>query len=162
MGLCRRWSVLALAALAMGCSDGHAPPEADRLDCASCHLGEYEANPGAHEPQGASTRCYECHGTGGWYAVVSNPDRHNRNRDGRRMFRIEEGDHAGFDCFQCHVDPDLEDPFNPVPRPATEFQCTGCHAHTKGRTDPRHLGFDDYEWESHECLECHRRGEGDD
>lgn len=153
--------VLGAAALA-ACSDPHAPARVDRLDCASCHLGAYEAEAARHEPMEASTLCYQCHGTSGWYAVVTNPNRHNRDGDGRRMFRIESGDHAGLDCFQCHVDPDPEDPFNGVPRPPTEFLCADCHEHSRGRTDPRHAGMDDYEHTSNACRRCHRRGEEDD
>lgn len=153
---------LTLAALLAACAEHHTGAAVDRLDCGGCHLGDYEANLDTHELQGASTSCYQCHGTSGWYAVVSNPNRHNRNGDGRRIFPIESGDHAGFDCFQCHVDPDPADPYNGVPRPATEFQCASCHEHSRGRTDPRHGGMDDYEYSSDACRRCHRRGEGDD
>lgn len=150
-----------LAAIVAACADPHAPSVVDRLDCAACHISEYEARVRIHEPQQASTRCYECHGTGGWSPVLANPRRHNRDRDDRPIFGIETVSHAGYSCWQCHVDPDPDDPFNGVPRPAVDFACTSCHEHGRGRTDPRHGGIEDYAFDSAACLRCHPRGEED-
>lgn len=138
------------------CTDPHAAPAVDPLDCVACHQSQFDAVP-AHANEGASISCWTCHGTTGWYPIVprigSDPRRHS-------WFRIERGSHAGYDCWQCHLETTPEDPYDdPAPNAVS---CTGCHSHTAGRTDPLHLGNGDYSYEPKSCLRCHRRGGGGD
>lgn len=145
----------ALAALVASCTDPHAPASFERLDCNACHGDRFDAVP-VHADEGASRECYQCHGTTGWYPVVPAEDGRRRHS----WFRIASGDHAGWDCWQCHIDGDLEDPYNDPTE--GQFSCIGCHAHTEGRTAPHHVGMDEYEYAPTACRRCHRRGGGDD
>jgi hypothetical protein len=174
-----------LAALAFvvisGCSGSHGPPRVDRLDCAGCHLDLYDSRATEHlvrQVPAADTRCYACHGTAAWFPNRSSPsiddvprgNRHLSTADGRRIFSIEEKKHAGFDCFECHVDcaPDCSNADlvtrvnadgDPLPH---EFLCATCHEHSAARTDPLHDDEDGYVHESNACFDCHPRGEGED
>lgn len=142
--------------LLAACTDPHAPAPVGRLDCFSCHESEFDGAQ-AHETENAGHSCWTCHGTMGWYPVV--PVSHDGTRR-HTWFRIETGDHAGYDCWQCHVEttPDVtfDDPVEGA------YSCTGCHAHTAGRTDPLHLGIDDYDYGPKTCRRCHGHGGDDD
>lgn len=145
-----------LAFVLLSCSDPHAPPEVERLDCVGCHESQFDAVP-AHASENAGHSCWTCHGTTGWYPLVPVEGGGTRRHS---WFRIARGDHAGWDCWQCHIETTPEDPFD-APTEG-DYSCTGCHDHTAGRTDPLHLGNDDYTYGPKTCRHCHGHGGGDD
>ena len=66
-------------------------------------------------------------------------------------FSIASGEHAGYDCSDCHVNLGAD---------SADITCIGCHAHTRSRADPYHLGNGDYEWAPRACYRCHPRAGG--
>lgn len=131
----------ALGALVAGCADATATRAIDRLDCDSCHAALYDRQ-ASHAARGYPRACYACHGLSDW-----------RRADATHTaFPIDREPHAGWDCARCHAD--AADP--------RRIACTGCHAHTEGRTSPLHIGNGDYEYAPGSCLRCHPDGgEGD-
>lgn len=108
-------------------------------DCASCHLSEYRAaNDPNHSIAGFPTACDLCHTTNAW-------ERANFDHS----FPIDRGDHAGFDCADCHTSP----------RSFASFSCTHCHEHRQSEMDDEHDDVGGYVWSSPACLQCHPNGD---
>lgn len=126
--------------LAAGCSPSHPAGLVDRLGCDGCHSSQYEAAP-IHAEQGYGRACYTCHGTRLWTEAEPTHDR----------FSIASGEHAGYDCSDCHLNLGTD---------SADITCIGCHAHTRSRVDPYHLGNGDYEWAPRACYRCHPRAGG--
>lgn len=121
------------------CEDSHAPDAVDRLECVTCHAREFAQRHASAEDH---EHCYECHGTVGF-----NPISNQRHP----AFPIDDPEtHAGFDCFQCHIEGEPRRFVNDH-----EFSCIGCHAHSPGLTSPHHGGVDDYTYAAQSCADCH-------
>lgn len=110
-------------------------------DCAACHLSDYEATTDPdHEAAGFPIDCAACHNTRTWYGGSFDHD-----------FPINSGDHAGFDCADCHIQP----------RNFAVFTCTQCHAHQKRDMDDEHEDERGYMYETMACYACHPDGKED-
>ncbi|MBV8757644.1 MAG: hypothetical protein JO257_10225 [Deltaproteobacteria bacterium] len=173
-----RWLVITF--VIAGCTTTpQQTPATDRLACYGCHQTEYETAPQSvsacvkkpvHDPAlGYTTNCYTCHGAtapapspdpnvtlAGWCPAVdpmTDPKHHD-------VFLISKGSHAGFDCRDCHVALPGGQTLTSAAAPQP-IECTTCHWHDKGLTDPRHLGNGSYKYGPSTCLAdgCHGGGQ---
>ncbi|MBL9015752.1 MAG: hypothetical protein JNL83_16325 [Myxococcales bacterium] len=129
--------------------------EVDRTACDTCHTADYDTaavpapmsacSPTDHVALGYSRACADCHGTTSWCPADAT---HTR-------FDLRSRAHAGWDCADCHASITYQPPA--VPDPA-QIQCTGCHWHSAGKTDPKHLGNGDYTYAPASCVACHPGG----
>ena len=131
--------LMALAS-ALGCSPSHPATQVDRLGCNGCHSDQYDTAP-VHAERGYDRACQACHGTSAWKPAEPTHDR----------FGIATGPHAGYDCSACHLALETD---------SADITCIGCHAHTRSRVDPYHLGNGDYEWAPRACYRCHPNSGG--
>jgi len=108
-------------------------------NCAACHLAEYQAtNDPDHAAAGFPTACDACHTTNMWNGSNFN-----------HSFPINNGNHSGLDCADCHT----------TPRTFTAFSCTHCHEHRQSEMDDEHDEVSGYVWSSPACLQCHPDGD---
>jgi hypothetical protein len=131
------------------CHSGEAPFQyaLTPVDCIDCHLDEYvNTSDPDHQTAGFPTDCLLCHGTSSWDVL--------RFPQHDPWFPINSGTHQGEwdSCSDCHT----------TPGDFTEFECTGCHAHSFDEMEEKHDGVDDYVWVSSECYSCHPRGRAED
>ena len=107
-------------------------------DCYSCHRTDYQTttNPN-HAAAGFPTTCQTCHTTTSWQGATFN----------HTWFPTGHGGANGV-CSTCHTNPSNY----------TVFTCTGCH--TKTQTDEQHQGVGSYVYNSTNCYQCHRSGQG--
>ena len=106
--------------------------------CADCHMDEYLATTDPnHQNSGFPTSCDDCHGTNTWNDATFDHD-----------FPINGGDHGGFDCTDCHLNP----------TDYSTFSCTHCHDHRQSEMDSEHDEVQDYVWETSACYSCHPDG----
>ncbi len=131
------------AHVAINCSQCHVGAVFAGLpnNCVDCHLADYQGttNPN-HGAQGFSTACDGCHTTTMWNGAVFN-----------HAFPIDDGDHDGFACTQCHLNIGSND-----------FSCTHCHDHRESEMDDKHEDENGYVWLTSACYSCHQNGEADD
>jgi hypothetical protein len=112
-------------------------------DCNGCHNADYKAtnNPGhAAQPQFFPTTCVNCHNTTSWLNATFNHAQYT-------PFPINHGGANGV-CSTCHINSN----------DYSVFQCTNCHA--KAQTDSNHQGVGGYVYNSINCYQCHRNGQG--
>lgn len=113
----------------------------DRIgnDCAMCHMPDYNTaqNPN-HMQSGFSTDCAMCHDVFATNWVFYH----------ELFFPILSGNHAGFDCNDCHT----------TGNTAT-FSCIECHEHKDaGDLADEHDDVSGYSFVSSECYRCHPDG----
>ncbi len=132
------------------CQDCHAPAEQGRMtyvntatECASCHLGRYQAvvDP-PHEAANFSRECQACHGTATWTGARFAPAGLREFDHAATGFPLD-GAHAAQECQACHGDGVYagKDP-----------ECVSCHrAEYQATTTPPHepSGFPT------DCASCH-------
>jgi hypothetical protein len=108
------------------------------MDCASCHLDEYQATTDPdHTALGFDRDCTACHATRTWTRIDSD------NFDHGTTGFILSGAHRGLDCQQCHAD----DRFA-----GTTADCLSCHQEQfQIAIQPDHVagGFPT------QCQQCH-------
>jgi len=125
------------------CTDCHVPGNYSGLDpsCVACHLVDWQgaANP-SHSAFNLPQTCEQCHddttwGDGNW----------------QHDFPINNGDHSGLDCFDCHD--------NPADR--LQFSCINCHEHNQtDMADDHPLDeVPEYVWTTAACYACHPNGD---
>ncbi len=108
-------------------------------NCVQCHLTDYKATTDPnHIAAGFPTQCELCHNTNTWFGATFNHD-----------FPITNGHHAGFDCSDCHLNPN----------DFGQFSCIDCHEHNQADMADEHHGVNGYVWESNACLACHPNGD---
>jgi len=127
------------------CADCHVNNNYTTLptDCYGCHKPDYLAtsNPGhAAQPQFFPTTCADCHNTSDWMKV-------NFNHAKYTPFPMNHGNANGV-CSTCHINSN----------DYSVFQCTNCHG--KSQTDADHRGINGYVYNSVNCYQCHRNGQG--
>jgi len=107
--------------------------------CVGCHQADYNGttNPN-HIAAGFPTTCQTCHNTSSWLGAVFN----------HTYFPIP---HNGINtCSNCHTNPSNY----------LVFSCINCHTHDKPTTDAQHQGVGGYVYNSANCYQCHRNGQG--
>jgi hypothetical protein len=126
------------------CHNTHSWDDADfdhggiTANCADCHLDDYDATTDPnHVAAGFPPVCELCHDSSDW-----------RNATFDHGFPIEQGDHGGFDCTDCHLSPGT----------FATFSCTHCHEHRQSDMDDEHDDVSGYLWESGACYSCHPDG----
>jgi hypothetical protein len=127
--------------IAASCMQQHAGgADVSNLDCASCHMDLYNAQP--DHPGQKPTTCADCHNTASWGAA--HPE---------AAFPIASGAHANIACADCH------DSTLGGPAKGANTNCLTCHA--QGVCDPEHVGVGGYGYDTskpHFCLTCHPDG----
>jgi hypothetical protein len=109
-----------------------------QTDCVACHLADYQRTTTPnHGVVGFPTSCQSCHVPHAW----------QRARFDHR-FPITSGDHAGFACQDCHLNP----------RNFQRFSCIHCHEHRRSEMNAEHEGVPGYVYESGACYLCHPDG----
>ena len=111
--------------------------------CIGCHQTDYNntTNPGHKaQPQFFPTTCQNCHSTTNWLNASFNHAQYT-------PFPITHGNANGV-CSTCHTNSN----------DYSVFQCTNCH--TKSQTDGNHQGVNGYVYNSVNCYQCHRSGQG--
>ena len=108
------------------------------MDCYSCHSAVYKTttNPN-HQAAGFPNTCQTCHSTTAWTGATFN----------HAYFPLRHGNANGV-CATCHTNPS----------DYSVFTCTNCH--TKAQTDSHHRGVNGYVYNSVNCYQCHRNGNG--
>ncbi len=107
--------------------------------CATCHQTDYNQTTSPnHVAAGFPNTCEQCHSTNSW-----TPSNFNHN------FPINGGDHGGFDCIDCHIQPSNYQ----------IFSCIDCHEHRQSAMDDKHSGVGGYSWNSNACYSCHPNGQ---
>jgi hypothetical protein len=108
-------------------------------DCYSCHKADYSgANSPNHVSAGFPTTCAVCHSTTNWLGATFN----------HTWFNTNHGNANGV-CATCHTNSN----------DYSVFQCTGCH----GGGNPNnfhHPNVGGYVYNSVNCYQCHRSGNG--
>ena len=127
------------------CADCHVNNNYTTLPttCIGCHQADYNAtaNPGyAAQPQFFPTTCQTCHNTTNWLQATFNHAQYT-------PFPINHGNANGV-CSTCHINSN----------DYSVFQCTNCHG--KSQTDQEHQGVGGYVYNSINCYQCHRNGQG--
>jgi hypothetical protein len=127
------------------CADCHVNNNYTTLPtmCVGCHQADYNAttNPGhAAQPQFFPTTCQTCHNTTNWLQATFNHAQYT-------PFPINHGNANGV-CSTCHINSN----------DYSVFQCTNCHG--KSQTDSDHRGVNGYVYNSVNCYQCHRNGQG--
>ena len=127
------------------CSDCHVNNNYTTLPtaCVGCHQTDYNntSNPGhAAQPQFFPTTCQNCHNTSSWLNATFNHAQYT-------PFPTSHGNANGV-CATCHINSN----------DYSVFQCTNCHA--KNQTDQNHQGVSGYVYNSVNCYQCHRNGQG--
>jgi hypothetical protein len=104
------------------------------INCASCHLPDYEASQDpAHASSGYPLNCMRCHDSFSWNTSWTHA---------RTGFPLE-GEHEDLNCSQCHVNQNFSD---------TPESCSSCHlsAYESSQAPPHNdAGF------GLECARCH-------
>jgi hypothetical protein len=112
--------------------------------CIGCHQADYNAtsNPGhAAQPQFFPTTCQTCHTTSSWLNATFNHIQYTQ-------FPTNHGNANGV-CATCHINSN----------DYSVFQCTQCH----GGNNPNNFQHDQvngYVYNSVNCYQCHRNGQG--
>ena len=108
-------------------------------NCQVCHMTDYnQTTSPSHSAAGFPTSCQACHGTNNWTPATFS-----------HSFPITSGDHAGFDCADCHTQP----------RNYQVFSCIDCHEHRQSEMDDEHDEERGYSWNSMACYSCHPNGQ---
>jgi hypothetical protein len=147
----RRWSTIAIGALAAACGRGHdgARLEVRQADCVVCHRADYQA---VTQPPHAGVfpeSCGECHSTMAWHPALGlHPE---------DAFPIRSGPHVVVTCADCH------DATRGAYAEGANTSCVGCHTgeHARARVDDQHRGIPDYAFDAATpsfCLSCHPKG----
>ncbi len=109
--------------------------------CVQCHLSDYQStNDPNHVLAGFGQTCEQCHTSTNNWNVVNFP---------HPQFPITSGDHNGFSCSQCHLQPNN----------FQSFSCTHCHDHRQSEMDDEHDDVPGYVWQSAACYQCHPDGQ---
>lgn len=107
-------------------------------DCYSCHKADYQTTTDPnHTAANFPTTCQTCHTTSSWQGATFNHTWFPSNHGG-----------ANGVCSTCHTNPSNY----------ALFTCTGCH--TKSQTDSKHQDVRNYVYNSPNCYQCHRSGQG--
>jgi hypothetical protein len=128
------------------CADCHVNNNYTTLPttCVGCHQADYNAtsNPGhAAQPQFFPTTCQTCHTTSSWLNATFNHTQYTQ-------FPTNHGNANGV-CATCHINSN----------DYSVFQCTQCH----GGNNPNNFHHDQvngYVYNSVNCYQCHRNGQG--
>jgi hypothetical protein len=132
---------LAITALLLtACMQQHNGADVANLECASCHMDLYNAQP--DHPGQKPTTCADCHNTASWGAA--HPE---------AAFPIATGAHAGITCNDCH------EAALGSPAKGANTDCLRCHP--QSQADPQHVGTPGYAYDSNTknfCLTCHPDG----
>ncbi len=139
--------------LSVECEDCHRPGSPGHLqwtktpvECAACHLDDYQATTSPdHQEIGFPATCENCHRPTVWRGAV--PD---FNHDGL-YFPIFSGSHRNeWDgCRTCHTNQS----------DYSEFTCFNCHRHgNQADTDEDHGSVSGYVYDSDACYSCHPDG----
>lgn len=108
-------------------------------NCAVCHTPEYnQTTQPNHAAAGFPPTCELCHSTNGWTPADFN---HN--------FPINNGDHSGLDCIECHIQP----------MNYRVFSCIDCHQHNQNDMADEHTKVGNYVWSTPACYGCHPNGD---
>ena len=128
------------------CTDCHVNNNYTTLPttCIGCHQTDYNntTNPGhAAQPQFFPTTCQNCHSTTNWLNATFNHAQYT-------PFPTSHGGAQNV-CSTCHTNSN----------DYSVFQCTGCH----GGNNPNNFHHDNvsgYVYNSINCYQCHRSGQG--
>jgi hypothetical protein len=107
--------------------------------CVGCHQSDYNGttNPN-HASAGFPTTCATCHTTTAWTGATFN----------HTYFPVNHGNANGV-CATCHTNAS----------DYSVFQCTGCHGNNNA-ANFRHPNVGGYVYNSVNCYQCHRNGNG--
>jgi hypothetical protein len=130
------------------CTDCHVNGNYKTLPvvCYGCHKTDYQntTNPGhAAQPQFFPTTCQNCHSTSVWTGATFNHAQYS-------PFPTGHGG-AGNVCATCHINSNNY----------AIFQCTGCHGGNNSNNF-HHDRVPGYVYNSINCYQCHRNGQGGD
>jgi hypothetical protein len=128
------------------CTDCHVNNNYTTLPtaCIGCHQTDYNntTNPGhAAQPQFFPTTCQNCHSTTNWLNASFNHSQYS-------PFPTNHGGASNV-CSTCHINSN----------DYSVFQCTGCHGGNNS-ANFHHENVSGYVYNSVNCYQCHRNGQG--
>ena len=108
--------------------------EGTERECVACHLNDVPTD--THQEHYGGRPCQQCHRATQWHDFSAYP----HPAFPKPHFGVS-------DCAGCHPGPDM-----------TTFTCIDCHDHELFKTDLEHQEVEDFQYDSHACLECHPDG----